>query len=249
MLDSASTEELTALAMSEGPTVVYHIATPMAVPSRTEEQVLEVARIELTPDFYYKSVPLLTSHVYRLADIVNKSSYVLLPGDATMYMGSDFVGQMNLPLIAIGLGIVVWLFLTRRGREAVLVILVLAAVTAGSEAVKELVARPRPPGFDTSIPGVVYSYPSGHVLEVLTILGIIATLLWRSSLPRPVRIAVPILFALIVVMVAVARVAVNAHYPSDVLAGFLGGLGCLGLFGRLSQVVVDRRSAESRAAA
>ncbi len=91
-----------ALAMSEGPTVVYHIATPLAVPSRTEEQVLEVARLELAPDFYYKSVPLLTSHVYRLADIVNKSNYVLLPGDATMYMGTDFVGQMNLPLIAIG---------------------------------------------------------------------------------------------------------------------------------------------------
>ncbi len=155
----------------------------------------------------------------------------------------------NLPLIAIGLGIVAWLFLAHRRREAVLVILVLAAVTAGSEAVKELVARPRPPGFDTSIPGVVYSYPSGHVLEALTIYGMIAILLWRSSLPRTVRIGLPIVFALIVVLVAVARVAVNAHYPSDVLAGFLGGLGCLGVFGRLSQVVAGRRTAASRAAA
>ena len=155
----------------------------------------------------------------------------------------------NLPLIAIGVGIVVWLLLAHRRREAVLVILVLAAVTAGSEAVKELVARPRPPGFDTSIPGVVYSYPSGHVLEALTIYGMIAIFLFRSSLPRPVRIGLPIVFTLIVVLVAVARVAVNAHYPSDVLAGFLGGLGCLGLFGQLSHVVADRRSAPSRAAA
>jgi uncharacterized protein (TIGR02231 family) len=91
-----------ALAMSEGPTVVYHIPTALAVPSRTEEQVLEIARVELAPEFYYKAVPLLTSHVYRLADLVNKSNYVLLPGDATMYIGSDFVGQMNLPLVAIG---------------------------------------------------------------------------------------------------------------------------------------------------
>ncbi len=91
-----------ALAMSEGPTVVYHLPTSLSVPSRTEEQVLEVARLELAPDFYYKSVPLLTTHVYRLADIVNKSNHVLLPGDATMYIGSDFVGQMNLPLIAVG---------------------------------------------------------------------------------------------------------------------------------------------------
>jgi uncharacterized protein (TIGR02231 family) len=91
-----------ALAMREGPTVAYAIATPLSVPSRTEEQALEIARFELTADFYYKSVPLLTTHVYRLADLVNTSKLVLLPGDATMYIGSDFVGQMNLPLIAIG---------------------------------------------------------------------------------------------------------------------------------------------------
>ena len=91
-----------ALAMREGPTVTYHIATPLAMPSRTEEQVLEVARIELAPEFYYKAVPLLTTHVYRLTDLVNKSNHVLLPGDATMYIGSDFVGQMSLPLVAIG---------------------------------------------------------------------------------------------------------------------------------------------------
>ena len=27
----------------------------------------------MTPDYYYKSVPLITTHVYRLADFVNKS--------------------------------------------------------------------------------------------------------------------------------------------------------------------------------
>ena len=47
-------------------------------------------------------MPILTSHVYRLADLSNKSEYVLLPGEATMYVGSDFVGRMNLPLVAIG---------------------------------------------------------------------------------------------------------------------------------------------------
>jgi hypothetical protein len=61
-----------------------------------------VARINLQPDYYYRAVPVLTSHVYRLADLINKSEYVLLPGEATMYVGGDFVGQMNLPLVAIG---------------------------------------------------------------------------------------------------------------------------------------------------
>ncbi len=155
----------------------------------------------------------------------------------------------NLPLIAVGIGLVLTLLVRRQTREAGLVVLILAAVTAGSEAVKELVARPRPPGFDTSIPGVVYSYPSGHVLEALTIFGMISILLWRSRLPRAVRVAVPVVSVLVVVLVAVARVAVNAHYPSDVLAGVLGGLGCLGLFGWGTQVIARRRAARPGVAA
>jgi len=85
----------------EGQSVTYHLATRLTVPSRSEEQVIEVARLELAPEYFYKAVPVLTPHVYRLANLTNKSQYVLLPGEATTYLGSDFVGQMNMPLVAI----------------------------------------------------------------------------------------------------------------------------------------------------
>jgi uncharacterized protein (TIGR02231 family) len=90
------------LAVREGPTVTYHLSSRLTVPSRQDEQVLEVARLDFQPDYYYKAVPILSSQVYRLADLTNKSSYVLLPGEATMYIGTDFVGQMSLPLVAVG---------------------------------------------------------------------------------------------------------------------------------------------------
>jgi uncharacterized protein (TIGR02231 family) len=90
------------LGAREGPTVTYHLATQLSLPSRADDQMLEVARIEFKPEYYYKTVPILSPHVYRLADLVNKSNYVLLPGEATMYIGSDFVGQMSLPLVVIG---------------------------------------------------------------------------------------------------------------------------------------------------
>src|SRR5205823_3903854 len=38
-----------ALVIREGPTVTYRVAAPLAVPSRTDEQVVEVARAELAP--------------------------------------------------------------------------------------------------------------------------------------------------------------------------------------------------------
>lgn len=86
----------------EGPSVTYHLRSKLTIPSRTDQQLIEVARIEMTPDYYYKAVPVLTPHVYRLATLANKSEYILLPGEATMYVGTDFVGRMNLPLVAIG---------------------------------------------------------------------------------------------------------------------------------------------------
>jgi hypothetical protein len=84
----------------EGQSVTYHLNTKLSVPSRMEDQVIEVARLELAPDYFYKAVPVLSAHVYRLANLTNKSNYVLLPGEATTYLGSDFVGQMNMPLVA-----------------------------------------------------------------------------------------------------------------------------------------------------
>ncbi len=89
-------------AAREGPSVVYHLKSKLTVPSRNDEQLIEVARIELAPDYFYKAVPILAPHVYRLANLTNKSEYVLLPGEATMYVGKDFVGRMSLPLVAIG---------------------------------------------------------------------------------------------------------------------------------------------------
>jgi hypothetical protein len=93
---------LAATAAHEGPSVTYHLRSILTVPSRNDQQLIEVARIETKPEYYYKAVPVLTTHVYRLADLANKSEYVLLPGEATMYVGTDFVGRMNLPLVAIG---------------------------------------------------------------------------------------------------------------------------------------------------
>lgn len=136
----------------------------------------------------------------------------------------------NIPLIVIGFGLIGWLVWKKHHREALLVFLMLAAVTAGSEGVKQLVGRPRPSGNGDGIPGVVYSYPSGHVLEVLTILGIVAVRTWRSSRPLLLRLVVPILVVFEALLVGFARMALNAHYPTDVLAGLLGGTAALGLY-------------------
>jgi hypothetical protein len=87
---------------TDGPSVTYHLPNKLTVPSRNDEQVIEVAKLKMAPKYYYKTVPVLNTNVYRLADLCNKSEHVLLPGEATMYQGADFVGRMPMPLVAVG---------------------------------------------------------------------------------------------------------------------------------------------------
>jgi uncharacterized protein (TIGR02231 family) len=86
----------------EGQSVTFRLKKALTLPSRNDDQVLEITKLTLQPDYYYKSVPVLTKHVYRLANLVNKTEFVLLPGEATMCIGQDYVGRARLPLVAIG---------------------------------------------------------------------------------------------------------------------------------------------------
>ena len=108
-----------------GPAVTFRLPTRLTVPWRDEEQLLEVARLAMAPEWSYKAVPLLTPNVFRLATLTNPKAddpadaasrpasnpadggdlgggVVLLPGEATMYLGDDFVGRTDLPLVAVG---------------------------------------------------------------------------------------------------------------------------------------------------
>lgn len=86
----------------DSPSVTFPVTGRLDIPSRRDPQLLEVARIDLAADYFAKAVPVLTPRVYRLAKLTNKSEVVLLPGEATVYVGTDFVGRMRLPLVAAG---------------------------------------------------------------------------------------------------------------------------------------------------
>lgn len=136
----------------------------------------------------------------------------------------------NYPMIPIAIAFVLWLIWIKRRREALLVIILLVVATAGSELVKAIVARPRPLGSAPGIAGVIYSYPSGHAFEDLIIFGMMALRGWRSHKPLWLRALVAVLVIAEVALVSIARLALDLHYPSDVLGGLLSGLAILGLY-------------------
>jgi undecaprenyl-diphosphatase len=148
----------------------------------------------------------------------------------------DLVSQSaNYPLIAVGLGFVGWLFFSGRRREAFVALALMAAVTAGSELTKQFVGERRPSGNGDGIPGVPGAFPSGHELEVLSIWGMVTIRFWRSRFAAWLRTLMVILVSIEVVLVGIARLVLDEHWPADVLAGFLGGFVVLGLYAWLSR--------------
>jgi membrane-associated phospholipid phosphatase len=108
--------------------------------------------------------------------------------------------------------------LVKRNVRAALVLLACAPLSGlVTTAAKGLVNRPRPPTMLVAAPST--SFPSGHALEVTAALLALLTFLLPMMSRWMGRVAI-VVTALSTLLVGVARVALNVHYPSDVLAGW-----------------------------
>ncbi len=122
--------------------------------------------------------------------------------------------------------------------------LVVAAVAVlGDYTLGEVVGRPRP------LEESGTSFPSGHVFGTVVLFGFAGFLAVRHGLRRRFLVPGSVLIAGLILAVGPARVHEQAHWPSDVAAGYLvGGLWLLLIIGaypyiqKLERVVAPGRS-------
>jgi membrane-associated phospholipid phosphatase len=124
------------------------------------------------------------------------------------------------PIVALVLGVatVALLLIARRYGDALVVIGVVVVAEGATTAIHAAIGRERPPnGFvflDSS------SFPSGHTLQSATSALLIAYLLW-PRLPLGRRPQVAAVLGLAAVSVALSRVFLRAHWPTDIVGAWL----------------------------
>ena len=87
--------------LGDGPAVSFVLPRTISVPSnKSDTQKTTIATIEATASLFRVAIPMITDSVFIRSEVKNDSPFILLPGEASIFHGSDFVGRTALPTIA-----------------------------------------------------------------------------------------------------------------------------------------------------
>ena len=95
-------EKAVAIRRTEGVSVMYALGGKLTLPSKSDQQLVNIASLKTPAEFVFVAAPLLTDYVYLQAEITNDSNTILLPGPADMFRNGQFVGKGDMKLVTIG---------------------------------------------------------------------------------------------------------------------------------------------------
>lgn len=172
------------------------------------------------------------------------------PGmDTAVTWLTNLGGTVGLPVIA-GAAVLALCWWKRTWTPLVLA----AAATAGSLLItvvgKSIVGRHRP-SLEDAVPPYEYSasFPSGHSLNTLVVIGTLTYLLVLYLGSRRARTAAIICAALFVAAVGLSRVYLGHHWLTDVLVAWTLGLAWLAIIITVHQLLHRRNDGGSGSAA
>ena len=115
-------------------------------------------------------------------------------------------------------------FLLHRSWKFILqttIVLLLASVS--NVALKEVFNRARPT-IEHMVTVYTLSYPSGHAMSAMGFYGFLIFLVVRYKMNFPLKVFLTVFLGALILSIGISRIYLGVHYPSDVLAGFIGRL-------------------------
>lgn len=136
---------------------------------------------------------------------------------------SFFITAFGSSLFFFTASIVVAAFLYFKNKiDSLIFIVIIFSAVIINIFLKSFYSRPRP-GLDSLIIENSYSYPSFHAMSSFVLYSAIAFIIYKSTKNRNFSIIISILFGLLILLIGLSRIYLGVHYPSDVIAGYLGG--------------------------
>lgn len=137
---------------------------------------------------------------------------------------------VSLPIFvyAVATGVAIWTWRSKqlKGRALWAFVTMMVGWAIGGIA-KPIAQRARPVVDDAAVPHADgYSFPSGHTLNITLAVGVLVFLLWPLLSTTQRRVAV-VLAIVVAAIVGLDRLFIGAHFPSDILAGHVLGLGIM----------------------
>jgi undecaprenyl-diphosphatase len=127
-------------------------------------------------------------------------------------------------LIVVTLAAAAWLMWRGRRGDSLLVAGGAMGAFALGPLLKIAVERPRPDVAERVVLVNSWSYPSGHSLNSLSVIGLLTVLAVLERPGRVRRVLLTVLGLVLVLVVGFSRVYLGVHWPSDVLGGWLIGV-------------------------
>ena len=130
--------------------------------------------------------------------------------------------------VLIGVGIVVYAYLQSNLRLALAGASIWLTLMIGS-GLKLLIGRERPLSeYAANLQIPTFSFPSGHASGSMIAYGLLAYFAWYL-LPQPWNYVAAVALIGLIILIGISRIYLGAHFPSDIVAGWILGLVMLGI--------------------
>tara|TARA_Y100000310_G_C20576876_1_gene760882 strand:+ start:242 stop:814 length:573 start_codon:yes stop_codon:yes gene_type:complete len=121
-------------------------------------------------------------------------------------------------VIPITIVIILLFYIVRKNKKKIKTLLLIPLAIVAKNLIKLITQRARPNSED------LLSFPSGHTTVTTTLAIVVYLIIIKDIKNKAIKKILTILIILLPILVAISRLALNQHWLTDVIGGFLLGM-------------------------